>query len=232
MAMDRWNPWQDLLAMRDAVDRAMQEAFRPSGGHGSFPMDVAETENGYTVHASLPGFTPDEIQVHVSDDTLTIRGEHHDDQEQQQGKSPNYLMRERRMATVYRSITLPAQVNADQAQASFTNGVLTLTLPRAQTNQPRQIPIGTSPQVQSGQNASTTTPSATSSTNATNQPSGTTTANQGNVPITGSDARPSGGATQSGDTAHTSTTWLNPVDQASAESFPASDPPSTSTTSP
>jgi HSP20 family protein len=231
MAMDRWNPWQDVLAMRDAVDRAMQEVFRPSGGHGSFPMDVAETENGYTVHASLPGFTPDDVQIHVSGNTLTIRGEHREEpQPQNQGQNPTYLLRERRMATVYRSITLPASINADQAQATFSNGVLTLTLPRAQSNQPKQIPIGTGTQTQIGQNTAPPTTSATSTTTTTPA----TPANQGS-PTTSGPASQSGaanGATQSGDTTRTGSAWLNAVDQASAESFPASDPPSTSSTSP
>jgi HSP20 family protein len=207
MAIDRWNPFQDMMAFRDAMERMMQDAFARPGsalsGRGSFPVDLVENENGYVIHASLPGFKPDEVQVQVSGDTLTIRGEHREEA-QQGGQNQQYLMHERREATVYRAITLPASIDADKAQASYENGVLTLTLPRAQSAQPKQIHIsgGTQGQITPGG----TTGSQTTSGQGMNQTAG--------------------GAVQSGDTARTGGTPTNPVDQASAQSFPASDAPS------
>jgi HSP20 family protein len=205
MAIDRWNPFQEMLTWRDTLDRMLQETFSRTGAQGALPMDVVENDTGYTVHASLPGFKPDEVQVQVTGNTLTIRGEHRaetqpqntgpsdgQNQGQNQGQNPQYLMRERSSTTVYRSITLPTFIDADKAQAQYENGVLTLTLPRAQSSQPRQIPIA-------GQS--------------TGQIS------QGNTPN-------ANGAVQSGNKTRTGSPLLNDVDQASAESFPASDAPS------
>ncbi len=196
MAIDRWNPFQEMLTWRDALDRMLQETFPRAGGQGMMPMDVIETDNGYTVQASLPGFKPEEVQVQVTGNTLTIRGEHRTDTQTTgdgQGQNRQYLMRERSEKMVYRSITLPSFIDAENAKASFENGVLTLTLPRAQSSQPRQIPIsGQQPAGQIAQGSTT------------------------NV----------SGSEQSGNQARTGTPLTNDIDQASAESFPASDAPS------
>jgi HSP20 family protein len=221
MAIDRWNPFQDMLALRDAMERMMQDTFTRSGGmsgRGSFPIDLVENENGYVMHASLPGFKPDEVQVQVTGDTLTIRGEHREEPQTNQ-ENQQYLMRERRVATVYRAITLPAPIDADKAQANFEHGVLTLTLPRAQSAQPKQISIGGMQQSTQGQLNQGGTAGGQMTSGGTSQ----ATSGQGTGQTASQNAN---GAMQSGNTARTGTMPTNPVDQASAESFPASDAPS------
>ncbi len=239
MAIDRWNPFQDMLTLRDAMERMMQDTFtRPGGGmsgRGSFPLDLVENANGYVVHASLPGFKPDEVQVHVTGDTLTIRGEHREEPQTNE-QNQQYLMRERHMATVYRSITLPAPIDADKAQASYEHGVLTLTLPRAQSAQPKQIPIsglqGQNTQGGVAGSAAASDQAASSHWTSSQMTSGRSTSQVTSNPATDSQGtnqaakQDSNGAVQSGDTSRTGGMAANPVDEASEESFPASDPPS------
>lgn len=146
MAMEPWNPWRDMMTLRDAMDRLFQESFvRPTSAllgrgatTGAVPLDIRETDDGYEVDATLPGVRPEDVQITVEGDTLTIRGETRNEQER---KDQNYITRERHSGSFYRSVTLPAPINADQAQASFEHGILHLTLPKAEQARPKQIRI-------------------------------------------------------------------------------------------
>ncbi len=89
--------------------------------------------------AALPGVKPDDVQITVHGDTLTIRGESKTDEEK---KGEHWHLRERRYGTFQRSLTLATTVNSDKAQADFDLGVLTLTLPKAESAKPRQIKVG------------------------------------------------------------------------------------------
>lgn len=143
MAMEPWNPWREMMNMRDIMDRMFQDTFVRAGsgllGRGSVPLDIRETDNGYEVEAALPGVRPEDVQVTVQDDTLTIRGEIKG-QEERSGQ--NWITRERRSGSFYRSVTLPAPVDAERATASFEHGVLRMTLPRSAQAGPKQIRIG------------------------------------------------------------------------------------------
>jgi HSP20 family protein len=145
MAIDRWNPWQEMMSMRESMDRMFQDTFGRTGlANNTFPLDMVENDDNYTLHASLPGFKPEEIQIQVHGDMLTIRAEKMEDKQQPGSGNQRYLMRERRSAQVYRSITLPGPIESDKAQVNYENGVLTLTLPRTQETMTRNIPIGSS----------------------------------------------------------------------------------------
>lgn len=143
MAMEPWNPWREMMNMRDLMDRMFQDTFVRAGsgllGRGSVPLDIRETDNGYEVEAALPGVRPEDVQVTVQDDTLTIRGEV---KSQEERSDQNWITRERRSGSFYRSVTLPAPVDADRATARFEHGVLRLTLPRSAQAGPKQIRIG------------------------------------------------------------------------------------------
>src|SRR5690242_5902532 len=101
MAMERWvDPFRDVVSLRDAMNSLFQESFvRPgaggSGGAGvaALPLDVTESENEFVVKASMPGVRPDQVQITVHGDTVTIRGESKGEDEQ---KGHNWLLRERR----------------------------------------------------------------------------------------------------------------------------------------
>ena len=144
MAIARWDPFQDVVSLRDAVNSLLQESFVRSGGErvvGPFlPLDVVENDNDFVVKASRPGVKPEDVQITVHGDTVSIRGEVRQEEEK---KEQNWLLRERRHGQFQRSFSVPAPVDADKARAQFEHGVLTLTLPKAEAARPKQIKIGT-----------------------------------------------------------------------------------------
>jgi HSP20 family protein len=158
MTMQRWDPWADMLSLREAMGRLLEDSYvRPGVGGGtmagSMALDVYEDADNIEVDASLPGMRPEDVDITVQGDTLVIKGQRKGSAERKQG---NYLMREHRSGQFYRAIQLPVQVDADQARANFENGILHLTLPKAASTRPRTIPVTGSqsvqaPQVKSGE---------------------------------------------------------------------------------
>jgi HSP20 family protein len=151
MAIERWDPFREAVSLRDAMNSLFQDSFvRPGGtmaqsGSAALPLDVYETENEFVIRASLPGVKPEDVQITVQGDTVTIRGESKAEEER---KGEQWHLRERRFGAFQRSVSLPTPVNADKAQAHFENGVLTLTLPKSEAARPRQIKIGAGSQGQ------------------------------------------------------------------------------------
>jgi HSP20 family protein len=144
MAIERWDPLRDMVSLRDAVSSLLQESFvRPggmagTGGSSTLPLDVHETENDFVVTASLPGIKPEDVQITVHGDTVTIRGESKADEEK---KGQTWHLRERRSGSFQRSVSLATPIDSDKAQAQFEHGVLTLTLPKSEKARPKQIKI-------------------------------------------------------------------------------------------
>jgi len=140
----RWDPFREMTSLRDAMDRLVEDSFvRPSrfwidGGRGDLPIDMYQTANDVVVKASLPGFKPEEVDISIAGDTLTIKGEH---KEEKEVKEEDYLYKERRYGSFSRSLPIPVQVKSDKAEAVFENGVLTLTLPKAEEIKPKQIKV-------------------------------------------------------------------------------------------
>ena len=169
MSMERWNPFREMLAFREAMDRMFDENFLraalPAGRGASFPIDLAETDQGFTLRAALPGVKPEDVQITIHGDTLNIRGESKTEEER---KEQNWIVREQRSGAFHRTVTLPAPVNPDQAEAHFQDGVLELTLPKAEQARPRQIKVSGDAQ---GSGRLTPAPSGTSGPTPT-QPNG------------------------------------------------------------
>ena len=190
MSMSRWNPWGEMMSLRDAMDDLLRESFVVPRVIGSgtttsgVAVDVREMNDDFLVKAVLPGVKPNDVHVQVKGETLTISGEFKEDEEErgpgqgqtgqaqaqaqsqsqsqiqaqsqqgQQGQQSQgqgqtasqrsqWLVRERRFGRFQRTITLPTPVQADQAQASFEHGILTIKLPKAQEARARSIPIQT-----------------------------------------------------------------------------------------
>lgn len=144
MAIERWDPFREVVSLRDAVGSLLADSFvRPSlwtdGTMVPIMADVVENENEFVVRASMPGVKPEDVQTTVHGDTLSIRGETKAEEEK---KGETYHLRERRYGSFQRSFTFPTPINADKADAQFENGVLTLRLPKAESAKPKQIPIG------------------------------------------------------------------------------------------
>ena len=140
----RWEPFREMTTLGDAMDRLFEDSFvRPSrlwtdGSRGDLPIDMYQTANDVVVKASLPGFKPEEVDISIAGDTLTIKGEH---KEEKEVKEEDYLYKERRYGSFTRSLPIPVQVKSDKAEAVFENGVLTLTLPKAEEIKPKQIKV-------------------------------------------------------------------------------------------
>ncbi|MDR6288179.1 MULTISPECIES: Hsp20/alpha crystallin family protein [Inquilinus] len=100
--------------------RAMTQGMVPA-------MDIAEGEKGYQLTAELPGLAERNIEVKLSNGTLTIRGEKAEEKEEQK---QDYHLSERRYGSFQRAFPLPADVDTDKIEASFKNGVLTVVLPK------------------------------------------------------------------------------------------------------
>ena len=138
----RWDPMREMMGMRDLMDRAFDDFFSRSSisseGYGVLNVDMIQTDDDVIVKASIPGVKPDDINISVTGDTLTIRGEIKEDEEV---KNANYHIRELRMGSFARSILLPGPVVADKAKAEFDNGILKLSLPKAEEIKPKTITV-------------------------------------------------------------------------------------------
>lgn len=138
----RWEPLRDFVTMRKDMDRLMDEFFSvPSttrSGWGLPMIDLYQTDDDVVVKATLPGLEPDDLDIQVIGDTLTIRGETKKEEDQ---KEKTYHIREHQYQSFSRSVTLPVMVKADKAVAEMKNGVLTLTLPKADETKPKVITV-------------------------------------------------------------------------------------------
>ena len=142
----RWEPFTEMMSLRDAVNRLFEDSFirpgawpLPFDGDGlSVPADLIETKDNVIVKLSAPGVKPEEIDISVVGDTLTIKGETKGEERFEEG---NYIRKERRFGSFQRSLSLPTSVASDKAKAEFENGVLTLALPKAEEAKPKSIKV-------------------------------------------------------------------------------------------
>jgi HSP20 family protein len=140
----RWEPFRDMLSLREAMDRMWEEGLLRAPGplsawtEGALALDMYETDDSVVVKATVPGVKPEDIDVSVTGDTLTIKAE---SKQEQEIKRENYLRRERRYGSMCRSVTLPGGLVSDKAEADYTNGVLTLTIPKAEEVKPKTIKV-------------------------------------------------------------------------------------------
>lgn len=146
MTMIRWEPFRDMMSLRNAMDRLFEDSyvhssrFWPELGKGelSLDLDMYQTDKDVVIKATIPGVKPEEIDISLTGDVLTIKGEH---KEEQEVKEQDYFHKERRYGAFSRSIQIPVSVKSDKADAVFENGVLTLTLPKAKEEKPKQIKV-------------------------------------------------------------------------------------------
>jgi HSP20 family protein len=144
MTMQKWEPIREMMTLRNAMDRLFNDSFvHPAHwisleGEGTIPLDVYQTGNDVVVKASMPGFKPEEVDIEITGDILTIKGEH---KEEKEVKEKNYLRRELNYGSFSRAVTIPVEVKNEKAEATFENGVLTLTLPKAEAVKPKQIKV-------------------------------------------------------------------------------------------
>lgn len=142
MSISRWEPFKEMMTLREAMDRLFEDSFvRPSRffreAVGTYlPLDVYMTNDAVVIRASVPGAKPDNVEITIEGDTVTIRGEIKAPQEE-----GTFLLQEQRYGPFSRSIELALPVQADKAEAKFENGVLTLTIPKAEEIKPKVIKV-------------------------------------------------------------------------------------------
>ncbi len=138
----RWEPARDFMTLREAMDHLFDDAFtRPLSmrdGWSVPAVDMYQTDDDVVVKATIPGFKADDVQINVTGDILTLRGEVKREEEK---KDKAWHIREQRWGSFERSIALPTAVVADKARAEFENGILTVTLPKAEEVKPKTITV-------------------------------------------------------------------------------------------
>ncbi|RKU25170.1 hypothetical protein C6497_16615 [Candidatus Poribacteria bacterium] len=121
----------DLLDSNDVETKSESSSWMPT-------VDITETDNSYEIHAELPGVLESDVNVTVTDNLLTIKGEK---RQEEKSDERNIHRVERRYGTFQRSFTLPRQVNTSEIKAGFKDGVLTLYIPKVEEEKPTEIPI-------------------------------------------------------------------------------------------
>ncbi len=138
----RWEPTREPLSIREMMDRFINEPLmgtRLWADGATLPtVDMYQTDEDIVVKATLPGVKPDDIAISVTGDVLTLRGTTTEESERE---NATYYVRERRHGEFSRSLPLPAPVVADKAKAEFENGVLTLTMPKAEEVRAKTITV-------------------------------------------------------------------------------------------
>lgn len=139
----RTDPVASSLKLRDAMDRLISDSFvRPfwpfDSTVGAFNVDMYETADAVVVKAAIPGIQSEDLNITVSGDLLTIQGE---TTQEEETKEATYYVRERQYGSFSRTLTLPASVVADKAEAEFENGILRLSLPKAAEAKPKVITV-------------------------------------------------------------------------------------------
>ncbi len=138
----RWEPEREMMTLREAMDRLFDDAFtRPfsvtESRHGP-ALDLYQTDDDVVVKAALPGIKADDVQINITGDVLSIKGEM---KEKNETKEKNYHIREQRWGSFERSVMLPTAVVSDKAKAEFEDGILVITLPKAEEVKPKIVTV-------------------------------------------------------------------------------------------
>ncbi len=145
MAVVKWDPFRDLLSIQDRMNRLFEQTLSRSRAEEGITastwapaVDIYETPETIVLKAELPGLRREDIEIEVRENTLTLRGERRFAKDVQE---ENYLRIERAYGAFQRSFTLPTTISQEKIRAVFRDGVLELTLPKAEEAKPRKIAI-------------------------------------------------------------------------------------------
>lgn len=141
----RWNPIRELSAVQSLVDRMLEDVEGTTSGNGfrrNLALDITETKDAYSVVTALPGVDAENIEINMHDQVLTIEAEIPENVIEEEGT--RVLLRERSYGRYSRQVRLPQPVNADAIEANYNDGVLSLTLPKAEHALPRTIKVNRS----------------------------------------------------------------------------------------
>ena len=143
--LSRWEPFRDMVTLREAMDRLFEESFvqprdenqAPTEGR-SLAVDVFEKEDALIVKALVPGVESEDLDITITGDVLNIKGEV---KEEEETKEEHLHRREIRYGAFCRSLRLPIDVDVNKADATFKNGILTLTLPKPEEKKKKSVTV-------------------------------------------------------------------------------------------
>ncbi len=146
MPIVRWDPFRDVAALQDRINRIFNESFdssRELDDDGRIydwrpPVDIYETTEGFILKVELAGVEKDDVSVEVKDNVLTLKGERLLDPEV---KDEQYYRKERSFGKFQRSFTLQESIKPEQVKAAFKNGVLTIVVPRPTAEKAKQVTV-------------------------------------------------------------------------------------------
>lgn len=133
-----WSPWYPLAQIHNEINQAFQRVMRETPFFQIPALNLREESEQYVVEVELPGVDPDQVEIEVHHNTLTIKGEHR--QEKKQEEQRMHIM-ERRYGSFHRTITLPENAKMDQISADYENGLLMIHIPKDKNKSPRKIQI-------------------------------------------------------------------------------------------
>lgn len=141
----RWDPFRNLTSLQDQMNRLFESSFRGHTDESALTtwapsVDIYETENELVLKADLPEVAEKDIDIHIENNMLTLRGER---KFEQKVKEENYLRVERAYGSFSRSFSLPNTVDTDGIRAEYKNGVLTVLMPKRAESKPKQVKITT-----------------------------------------------------------------------------------------
>jgi HSP20 family protein len=146
MALARWTPRGNLQSFQDEMNRMFNQFFQGGTGEEAGwgvrtwapPVDIYETDDALILKAELPGVSKDDVSIDIHQNTLILRGQRKHEAEV---KEENYHRVERAYGTFQRSFMLPTLVDQEHVQATYTDGVLELRLPKSEAAKPKRIAI-------------------------------------------------------------------------------------------
>lgn len=144
MSITRWEPFRDLISLREAMDRLFEESWVRPRARWLLPtgetlaIDMYETADSVVVKTAVPAVKPEDIDITIIGNSLTIVGE---TKAEEKVEEENYIRRERRYGRFSRSVTLPSGVQGEKAEATFGHALLTLTIPKAEEAKPKVIKV-------------------------------------------------------------------------------------------
>jgi HSP20 family protein len=142
----RWNPFREMISLRNTMDQMLEESFNRLLGETadtttsslSVPVDMYEKNGDFVIRTDLPGLKAEDIDISIKDDALMIKGEFEREKDEDR---ENAHFQEIRYGKFQRTVKLPGNVDPDQAEATFEDGVLRLTLPKTEESKPKQISV-------------------------------------------------------------------------------------------
>ncbi len=145
MAIIRWDPFRDMVTLREKMNRLFEDAVTHRGEDKDLissawapAVDIYEDENQLVLSAEVPGIEEKDVEIKIEDSTLIIQGER---KMQKETKEENYHRIERAYGSFYRSFTLPNYIDQEKIRAEHENGVLKITMPKKPELKPRNVKI-------------------------------------------------------------------------------------------